>query len=61
MAFWRRRRDHPAEPEVAPDALPSPEDVEPGWEPDAADFGDDVALDERPGARNRCGLDAGAN
>ncbi len=42
MAFWRRRRDPPAESEVAPAPPPSPEDVEPGWEPDPADFGDTV-------------------
>ncbi len=43
MPLWRRRRDEPAEPEVAPETPVSPEDVEPGWEPDPADFGDDVA------------------
>jgi fused signal recognition particle receptor len=46
MAFWRRRRDRPAEPEVAPETVPTPEDVEPGWEPDAADFDDDAAPEE---------------
>ena len=46
MAFWRRRREQPSEPEVAPESLPSPEDVESGWEPDPTDFGDDVALAE---------------
>jgi fused signal recognition particle receptor len=46
MPLWRRRRDEPAEPEVAPVALPSPEDTVPGWEPDPADFGDDVSTVE---------------
>ncbi len=46
MPLWRRRRDEPAEPEVAPETPPSPEDVEPGWEPDPADFGEDVAIVE---------------
>jgi fused signal recognition particle receptor len=43
MPLWRRRRDEPAEREVAPETPVSPEDVDPGWEPDPADFGDDVA------------------
>ncbi len=46
MPLWRRRRDEPAESEVAPAIPPSPEDVEPGWEPDPADFGDDVTIVE---------------
>jgi fused signal recognition particle receptor len=46
MAFWRRRREQPAEPEGGPESLPSPEDAEPGWEPDPTDFDDDVALAE---------------
>jgi fused signal recognition particle receptor len=50
MAFWRRRREQPAEPEGVPESLPSPEDVESGWEPDPTDFGDDVALAEPPAA-----------
>ena len=52
MAFWRRRRDAPAESESveSPETVPSPEDVGPGWEPDPADFGDDVALVEPPAA-----------
>ncbi len=44
MPFWRRGRDEPADNEVAPATLPSPEDAEPGWEPDPADFGEDVAI-----------------
>ena len=41
MPFWRRKSEEaePAESE-AEEALPSPEDVEPGWEPDPADFDD---------------------
>jgi fused signal recognition particle receptor len=50
MPLWRRRRDEPAGSEVASDVPPSPEDVVPGWEPDPADFGDDVPSVEPPAA-----------
>src|SRR3954468_908455 len=37
MPFWRRRRDEPPTPEV--DEPVDPALVDPGWEPDPADFG----------------------
>ena len=43
MPFWRRRRDEATETPAAPDTEVQPEDVEPGWEPDPADFEDAVA------------------
>jgi fused signal recognition particle receptor len=45
MPFWRRRGDESADPETAPDAAPEPETVEPGWEPDPADFEDEAPRD----------------
>jgi fused signal recognition particle receptor len=53
MPFWRRRRedDQPAgTPEGSPEPIVEPEAVEPGWEPDPADFDDaptapELALD----------------
>ena len=44
MPFWRRNRDQPAETAHPAAIEPEPEAVEPGWEPDPADF-DDPALD----------------
>ncbi len=46
MPFWRRR----TEPDTATDTVPEPdavepETVEPGWEPDPADFGPDADLE----------------
>ena len=38
MPFWRRNRDETPEP--APPEVIEPEEVEPGWEPDPADFED---------------------
>jgi fused signal recognition particle receptor len=58
MAFWRRRREVAAESGVSPETevpsgpRPRPEDVEPGWEPDPADFGvesDPESTDSREG------------
>ncbi len=43
MPFWRRRRDEEqAVPtaEAAPESIVDPDAVEPGWEPDPADFED---------------------
>jgi fused signal recognition particle receptor len=54
MPFWRRNREddqakaaEPAEPAETDDEepLPDPEAVEPGWEPDPADFDDPAAPD----------------
>ncbi len=38
MPFWRRNRDQTPQP--APPEVIEPDQVEPGWEPDAADFED---------------------
>jgi fused signal recognition particle receptor len=49
MPFWRRNREEepaePAEPAETEEALPDPETVAPGWEPDPADFEDPAAPD----------------
>ncbi len=45
MPFWRRNREEEAEPEETEEALPDPETVAPGWEPDPADFEDPAATD----------------
>jgi fused signal recognition particle receptor len=46
MPFWRRRGDESAGSEVAPgpEQASAPEEVEPGWEPDPADFEDEAGL-----------------
>ncbi len=49
MPFWRRNREEPeaapVEPEESEEPLPDPETVDPGWEPDPADFEDPPAAD----------------
>ena len=50
MPFWRRRGTNRGIRGRAGDA-PAPEEVEPGWEPDPADFEDDAA--RRTSARHR--------
>ena len=49
MPFWRRNREEPeaapAGPEEDEGQLPDPESVEPGWEPDPADFDDPAGPD----------------
>jgi fused signal recognition particle receptor len=49
MPFWRRRNDEPSTPEPSEDV--EPESVEPGWEPDPADFDDPVGESEAQPAR----------
>ena len=46
MPFWRRNRDQSAEAPL-PEAI-EPEAVEPGWEPDPADFEDPAASADEP-------------
>ena len=54
MPFWRRDRDETPEP-TQPEVI-EPEQVEPGWEPDPADFEDPLPLVEPlTGRRARAG------
>jgi len=50
MPFWRRRRDEdPPAPEI--DEPVDPETVDPAWEPDPADFGDVIDVQDAPSER----------